>query len=35
VECDDNQIDWLTEQVGFLISDDSRYSYRMDTDLPV
>jgi hypothetical protein len=35
VECDDNQIDWLTEQVGFLISDDSRYSYHMDTDLPV
>jgi hypothetical protein len=34
-ECDDKQIDWLSDQVGFLISDDARYSYRMDTDLPV
>jgi hypothetical protein len=35
VECDDKQVDWLTDRVGFLISDDARYSYIMDTDLPV
>jgi hypothetical protein len=30
VECDDKQIDWLVEKVGFLISDDARYSYRYE-----
>ncbi|GKY91998.1 hypothetical protein MPSEU_000171400 [Mayamaea pseudoterrestris] len=31
-ECDDQQIDWLVERVRFLISDDARYSYRMDLE---
>ena len=29
-ECDDEQIEWLVDKVGFLISDDSRYSYRYE-----
>uniref|UniRef100_A0A7S2YFC5 Uncharacterized protein n=1 Tax=Entomoneis paludosa TaxID=265537 RepID=A0A7S2YFC5_9STRA len=29
-ECDDAQIDYLVEKVRFLISDDARYSYRME-----
>ena len=29
-EFDDEQLDYLTERVRFLISDDSRYSYRSD-----
>lgn len=29
-ECDDNQIEFLVDRVGFLISDDARYSYRME-----
>ena len=28
-ECDDAQIDYLVDQVGYLISDDHRYSYRI------
>ena len=28
-EVDDKQLDYLVERVGYLISDDSRYSYRM------
>ncbi len=31
-ECDDQQIDYLVERVGFLISDESRYSYRMELE---
>jgi hypothetical protein len=31
--CDDKQIDFLVSRVRFLISDDARYSYRMDLDL--
>ena len=31
-ECDDNQIHNLVEEVRFLISDDARYSYRMDLE---
>jgi hypothetical protein len=34
-ECDDKQIDYLVEKVRFLISDDARYSYRWEVDLPV
>ena len=34
-ECDDKQIEYLVESVGTLISDDARYSYRRDVDLPV
>lgn len=29
-ECNDEQIEWLVDKVGFLISDDSRYSYRYE-----
>ena len=29
-ECDDKQIDYLVDQVGFLISDEFRYSYRFE-----
>lgn len=32
-EIDDAQIDFLTNRVRFLISDDARYSYRMELDL--
>mmetsp|Transcript_6589 Transcript_6589/g.18396 ORF Transcript_6589/g.18396 Transcript_6589/m.18396 type:complete len:679 (+) Transcript_6589:93-2129(+) len=28
-ECDDAQIEYLVDQVGYLISDDHRYSYRI------
>lgn len=31
--CDDTQIEWLVSRVQFLISDDSRYSYRYDIDM--
>ena len=31
-ECDDAQIDSLADQVRFLISDEARYSYRMDLE---
>jgi hypothetical protein len=31
-ECDDAQIDYLVNRVRFLISDDARYSYRMDME---
>jgi hypothetical protein len=34
-ECDDAQIDYLVERVGFLISDDARYSYRMEMEVEV
>jgi hypothetical protein len=34
-EVDDAQIDYLTERVRFLISDDARYSYRMELDYAV
>ena len=34
-ECDDEQIDYLVERVRFLISDDARYSYRMEADFAV
>ncbi|KAL7576336.1 hypothetical protein ACA910_018152 [Epithemia clementina (nom. ined.)] len=29
-ECDDKQIDYLVDRVKFLISDDARYSYRLE-----
>lgn len=29
MECDDKQVEHLVDRVGFLISDDARYSYRM------
>lgn len=29
-ECDDKQIEYLVGEVGFLISDEARYSYRYD-----
>lgn len=29
-ECDAKQVDYLVERVGFLISDEHRYSYRID-----
>ena len=29
-QCDDDQIEFLVERVRFLISDDARYSYRME-----
>lgn len=32
-EVDDAQIDFLSDRVRFLISDDARYSYRMEMDL--
>lgn len=32
-EIDDAQIDYLTERVKFLISDDARYSYRLEMDM--
>lgn len=31
-ECDDSQVDYLVETVGFLISDDARYSYSYTVD---
>jgi len=31
-DVDDKQIDFLTERVRFLISDDARYSYRLELD---
>jgi hypothetical protein len=31
-ECDAAQIDYLVDRVRFLISDDARYSYRMDLE---
>jgi hypothetical protein len=31
--CDEKQIDYLVSRVRFLISDDARYSYRMDLDV--
>eukprot|EP00980_Cylindrotheca_fusiformis_P003709 scaffold822_cov130-Cylindrotheca_fusiformis.AAC.4 len=34
-ECDDKQIEYLVEEVRFLISDDSRYSCRFDTEMQV
>jgi hypothetical protein len=30
IECDDDEISRMVERVAFLISDDARYSYRMD-----
>ncbi len=30
IECNDEEIDKMVERVAFLISDDARYSYRMD-----
>jgi len=30
-ECDDEQIEYLVSEVGFLISDQARYSYRYET----
>ena len=32
-EIDDAQIEFLTNRVRFLISDDARYSYRLELDL--
>jgi len=32
-ECDDKEIEHLVNEVGFLISDDSRYSYRYDFEM--
>jgi len=32
VECDDAQIEYLVEEVRFLISDDARYSYRVEEE---
>ena len=32
VDCDDKEIESLVGKVGFLISDDSRYSYRYESD---
>jgi len=32
-ECDDAQIEYLVDEVRFLISDDSRYSYRVEYDI--
>jgi hypothetical protein len=32
-ECDDKQIDYLVDSVGYLISDDSRYSYHMEMEV--
>lgn len=34
-ECDDKQIDYLVEEIRFLISDDARYSFRFETELGV
>ena len=34
-ECDAAQIDYIVEEVRFLISDDARYSYRREMDIPV
>jgi hypothetical protein len=31
-ECDDTQIEYLVERVGFLISDEARYSYSFEVD---
>jgi hypothetical protein len=32
-ECDDEEIEYLVKEVGFLISDDQRYSYRYDFEM--
>lgn len=32
-ECDDHQIAYLVDRVGFLISDEARYSYRMEMEV--
>jgi hypothetical protein len=34
-EVDDEQLDYLTERVRFLVSDNARYSYRMEVDYAV
>jgi hypothetical protein len=34
-ECDDKQIDYLVEEIRFLISDDARYGYRFDNEYAV
>jgi hypothetical protein len=34
-DVDDKQLDWLTDQVRFLISDDARNSFRLETEYPV
>jgi hypothetical protein len=34
-ECDAGQIDYVVDQVRFLISDDARYSYQFDKDMVV
>lgn len=31
-ECDDKQVEFLVDRVGFLISDDARYSYSLEFD---
>lgn len=31
-DCDDDEIENIVERVGYLISDDSRYSYRLDME---
>jgi hypothetical protein len=31
-ECDEEQIEYLAKKVGFLISDESRYSYRFESE---
>jgi hypothetical protein len=31
-ECDDKQVEYLVDHVGFLVSDDARYSYRMESE---
>jgi len=32
-DCDDKQIDYLVDRVGFLISDDARYSYKYEVQM--
>ena len=32
VDCDDEEIEKIVDRVGFLVSDNSRYSYRLDMD---
>jgi hypothetical protein len=34
-ECDDKQIDYLVEEIRFLIGDDARYGYRYDNEYAV